>query len=113
MNQTGYLFLGLTAIVAALAGVLAFAVARFFAAARAAATSTRQDGAETAFMAAAIEEAVGKVNDQLDTSEGPDGIWSGLIPARLDFGPPVPDERTAMEGLQPEHHLAAYTRIRT
>ncbi|HSC29999.1 MAG TPA: ATP-binding protein [Vicinamibacterales bacterium] len=58
MSQSAYIFLGLTAIVAALAAVLAFAVMKFFAAARAAARAARAEGAETAFMAAALEEAV-------------------------------------------------------
>ena len=61
MTKTGYLFLGLTAIVAALMGVLAFAVTKFFAAARAAARASRIAGGETAFMAAAMEEALGKL----------------------------------------------------
>ena len=64
----------------------------------------------TMVVAVPIEEAVGKVNDQVDTDDGPDGIWSGLLPVRLDFGTPVPDQRTADEGLQPEPHLAAYSR---
>lgn len=64
MTQAGYLFLGLTAIVAALAGILAFSVAKFFAAARAAAKDARKDGTETAFMAAAMEEALQKLRTQ-------------------------------------------------
>jgi signal transduction histidine kinase len=64
MTQTGYLFLGLTAIVAALAAILAFAVVKFFAAARTTAKDLRKDGAETAFMAAAIEDAVRKLREQ-------------------------------------------------
>ena len=64
MTQSGYLFLGLTGIVAALAAVLAFAVLRFFEAGRAAARGTRTEGSETAFMAAAVEEAVGKLKSQ-------------------------------------------------
>ena len=44
MTQAGYLLLGLTAIVAALAGVLAFAVAKFFTAARAATRASRTGG---------------------------------------------------------------------
>lgn len=64
MTQAGYLFLGLTAIVAALAGILAFSVAKFLAAARAAAKDTRQEGTETAFMAAAMEEALQKLRTQ-------------------------------------------------
>ena len=64
MTQSGYLFLGLTAIVAALAGVLAFAVVKFFAAARAAAKENRKEGSETAFMAAAMEDALAKLRTQ-------------------------------------------------
>jgi PAS domain S-box-containing protein len=64
MNQKAYLFLGLTAIVGALAGVLAFAVMRFFAAARAAAKGGGRDGLETAFMASAMEDALEKLRTQ-------------------------------------------------
>jgi PAS domain S-box-containing protein len=64
MTQSGYLFLGLTGIVAALAAVLAFAVLRFFEAGRAATRGSRTEGTETAFMAAAVEEAVGKLKSQ-------------------------------------------------
>ena len=63
MSQSGYLFLGLTAIVAALSAVLAYAVLRIFAAARAATRDERKAGSETAFMAAAMEEAVRKLRD--------------------------------------------------
>ena len=63
MSQSGYLFLGLTAIVAALSGVLAYAILRIFAAARAATRDDRKAGSETAFMAAAIEDAVRKLRD--------------------------------------------------
>jgi signal transduction histidine kinase len=62
-SHSGYLFLGLTAIVAALAGVLAYAVLRIFAAARASTRDARKEGAETAFMAAAMEDAVRKLRD--------------------------------------------------
>src|SRR3954471_10909418 len=64
MTKAGYLLLGLTAIVAALAGILAFAVGKFFAAARSAAKTSREGGAETAFMAAAMEEALQKMRNQ-------------------------------------------------
>ena len=63
MSNSGYLFLGLTAIVAALSAVLAYAVLRIFAAARAATRDDRKAGAETAFMAAAMEDAVRKLRD--------------------------------------------------
>ena len=58
MNQTGYLFLGLIAIVSVLAAVLAYAVLRIFAAARAVSRDSRTEGAETAFMATAMEDAL-------------------------------------------------------
>jgi PAS domain S-box-containing protein len=63
LSQSALVFLGLTAIVAALAGVLAFAVLRIVAAARAATKKERAAGAETAFMAAAMEDAVRKLRD--------------------------------------------------
>ena len=58
MTRSGSLLLGLTAIVAVMVAVVAFAVLRFFAAARAFSRRNRQDGNETAFMAGAMEEAV-------------------------------------------------------
>jgi PAS domain S-box-containing protein len=64
MTKAGTLLLLLTAIVAALAGVLAFAVSKFFAAARGVTRAARQGGAETAFMAAAMEEALQKMRKQ-------------------------------------------------
>src|SRR5262245_37173502 len=63
MNATGYAFLGLTAIVAGLAAVLVFAVLRFAAAAR---DSRAASGGntETAFLSAALQEAVAKLKAQ-------------------------------------------------
>jgi two-component system sensor histidine kinase HydH len=63
LSQNAYLFLGLTAVVAGLSAVLAYAVLRIFAAARAATHKDRTAGAETAFMAAAMEDAVRKLRD--------------------------------------------------
>ena len=63
MTDSGALFLGLTAVVAALAGVLGFAVTKFMTAARTMSTE-RGAGAETAFMAAAIEQAVQRLREQ-------------------------------------------------
>ena len=63
MSQSGYLFLGLTAIVAGLSAVLAYALLRIFAAARAATRDDRKANSETAFMAAAMEDAVRKLRD--------------------------------------------------
>ncbi len=58
MSNTGYLFLGLTAVVAVLSAVLAFAVLKLFAAARAAAKDARGEGTETVFMAEAMDQAL-------------------------------------------------------
>ena len=63
MTDSGALFLGLTAVVAALAGVLGFAVTKFMTAARAMSTE-RGAGTVTAFMAAAIEQAVQRLREQ-------------------------------------------------
>jgi signal transduction histidine kinase len=63
VSQSAYLFLGLTAIVAALAAVLAYAVLRIFAAARLSTRQQRNAGVETAFMAAAMEDAVRKLRE--------------------------------------------------
>lgn len=63
MSESGALFLGLNAVVAALVGVLAFAVTKFIVAARAVGKE-RGAGAETAFMAAAMEQAVQRLREQ-------------------------------------------------
>jgi signal transduction histidine kinase len=64
MSRNGILLLGLTAIVAVMVAVIAFAVLRFFAAARAFSRRHREDGNETAFMAGAIEDAVQQLRVQ-------------------------------------------------
>ncbi|HEX5475758.1 MAG TPA: ATP-binding protein [Vicinamibacterales bacterium] len=64
MTRSGYLLIGLTAIVAALAGMLAFAVLKLFEAARQSAKAGRDEGTETAFMAGAMEEAVQRLRTQ-------------------------------------------------
>src|SRR5688572_6571404 len=63
MTESGWLFLGLTAIVAFVVGVLGYAVAKILTAARTL-TSRKPEGAETAFMAAAMEEAVQRLRAQ-------------------------------------------------
>lgn len=45
-----------------------------------------------------IAEAVGKVNDAAPTDEGPDGIWSGLVPVSVETLAPVADARTQASG---------------
>ena len=64
MTQSGYLFLGLTIIVGALAAVLAFAVLRIFSAARDVARGERGSGAESAFMTGAMEDALQNLRTQ-------------------------------------------------
>ena len=60
MSVPAYALIGLTAMVAILAGGLAFTVLRLFAAARAMAKG-KEGGSETVFMAAAMEEAMAKL----------------------------------------------------
>jgi signal transduction histidine kinase len=64
LTPSAYTLLGLTALVAALVGVLAFALLRFSAAAADARRSTRGGGAETALLSAALQEAVTKLKAQ-------------------------------------------------
>lgn len=63
MTRAGSLLLALTAIVGVLAGLTAFAVARFIAAAREM-RRARPAGSETTFMAAAVEEAMTRLKQQ-------------------------------------------------
>jgi nitrogen fixation/metabolism regulation signal transduction histidine kinase len=64
MNQSAYLFLGLTAIVGALAGVLAYSLAKFIVAARDVGSRRRSDGGQAELMANAIEEALRSLREQ-------------------------------------------------
>jgi signal transduction histidine kinase len=64
MTQAGYAFLGLTAIVAALAAVIVFALLRFAANARDARRGLKDPGRETPLLAAALQEAVTKLRAQ-------------------------------------------------
>ena len=47
-----------------------------------------------------IEEAVGKVNSAVPTDDGPEGIWSGLVPMRVQRLDPLADERTQAEAAE-------------
>jgi len=104
MTQSGYLLLGLTAIVGALCGVLAFAVVRFFAAARVAARSGSLEGKETAFMAAAMEQAVGELRNQERAmkarAEASERLSSEII-ASMTSGVLVVDDGGAVRTLNP------------
>ncbi|MBI2833124.1 MAG: hypothetical protein HYX76_01695 [Acidobacteria bacterium] len=64
MNQYAFVLLGLTAIVAALVAILVFALMRFASAARDASRRLREGGAETAFVAAALQEAMARLKEQ-------------------------------------------------
>lgn len=64
MNPSGYLFLGLTAVVAALSAVLAYALVKFMVAAREMAKSRRPDGGQSALMASALEDAMRSLRAQ-------------------------------------------------
>ncbi len=104
MTQSGYLLLGLTAVVAALAAVLAYAVLRIFAAARTATKSERRDGTETAFMAAAMEDAVRKLRDgeraMKARAEASERLSSEIV-ASLTSGLLVVDGRGHIRTLNP------------
>src|SRR5436190_15269879 len=64
MTPAGQAFLGLTAIVAVLVGVLTFAVLKFLTATRQARGKVRESGMETAFLSAALHDAVAKLKAQ-------------------------------------------------
>ena len=64
ITPSGYALLGLTALVAALVAVLVFAMLKFAAAARETRSGLRGAGAETAFLSAALQEAVTKLKAQ-------------------------------------------------
>jgi PAS domain S-box-containing protein len=104
MTRSGYLLLGLTATVAALAAVLAYAVIRIFAAARAATRSDRRDGTETAFMTAAMEDAVRKLRDgeraMKARAEASERLSSEIV-ASLTSGLLVVDGRGHIRTLNP------------
>ena len=89
MTRAGYLLLGLTAIVGLLAAVLGYAVLRLFAAAKAAARAQQGEGSETAFMAAAMEDALRRLRDQeramKDRAEASERL-SGEIIASMTSG---------------------------
>jgi signal transduction histidine kinase len=63
-SQSAYLLVGLTAFVAALVGVLAFALLRFVGAAREMRQKTRDADTERAFVSAALEDAIRTLRDQ-------------------------------------------------
>jgi signal transduction histidine kinase len=64
LNPNAYALIGLTAIVAALIGILVFAVLRFASAARESRLHLRENRSESAFVTAALHEALTKVKAQ-------------------------------------------------
>jgi hypothetical protein len=57
-----------------------------------------------------IEEAVAKVNSDVPTDVGPDGVWSGFVPVTVTYGQPRPDTRTATERLPSPTDLTPRTK---
>jgi len=96
LTPSAYALLGLTAIVAAMAAGLTFAVLRFVAAARDTRHSLRSTGGDTVILTAALEEAVAKLKAQerataarADASERLSGeiiasLTAGLLVVGLD-----------------------------
>lgn len=104
MNQSGYLFLGLTAIVAALAAILTYAVMKVIGAARDLRRAGRDSGGEAALMANAMEDAVRRLREQeramkarAEASEG----RSEQIVASLTSGLLVVDSAGIVRTLNP------------
>ena len=64
MSPVALAFLGLTAIIVALAAVLLFATLRIFSAARASGSRLRESGADTALLPVALQEAVTRLKAQ-------------------------------------------------
>lgn len=64
MSQSAYALVGLTALVAGLVATLVFAVLRFGAALRDVRRQVHEGNAERAFVAAALQEAIGKLREQ-------------------------------------------------
>lgn len=108
MNRNAYLFLGLTGVVAALCGLLAFAVAKFMTAARAAGKDSKGPGAETAFMAAAMEDALQKLRLQEQAmkarAEASERLSSEII-ASMTSGLLVVDAQGEVRTLNPAARL--------
>jgi|SRR5215471_12170234 len=95
MSIPAYALIGLTIVIAVLAGGLAFAILRIMAAAREMSKGRADHGAETAFMAAAMEEAMAKQRQReqalaarAEASERlSDEIIAGLTSGLLVVGP--------------------------
>jgi two-component system sensor histidine kinase AtoS len=104
MSKSAILFLSLTAIVAALSATLVFVVLKIFAAARAARKKELTAGSETAFMAAAMEDAVRKLRDgeraMKARAEASERLASEIV-ASLTSGLLVVDDQRIIRTLNP------------
>jgi PAS domain S-box-containing protein len=104
MNRSGYLLLGLTAFVGMLAGILAFAVSKFFTAARTIAKESRLPGGETALMASAMEDALSRMREQeraMKARAEASERLSGEIIASMTSGLLVVDDEGRVRTLNP------------
>ena len=104
MNQSGYLFLGLTAIVAALSAVLAYAVVKFIVAARDLTRKSGAAGGEGVLMASALEDALRNLRQQeraMKARAEASERLSGEIVASLTSGLLVVDEGGVVRTLNP------------
>lgn len=104
MTSTGALLLGLTAIVGAVCGVVAYAVVKFVTEARGATRAARGGGGETAFMASAMEDALQKMREQERAmklrAEASERLSSEII-ASMTSGLVVVNERGGLRTLNP------------
>ena len=104
MNASGYAFLGLTAIVAMLVGILVFAVLRFAAAARDAKRALGDSRGESVFLASALEEAFARLKAQeratAARAEASERLSSQIV-ASLTSGLIVVDEHRRVKTVNP------------
>ena len=104
MTQSGYALLGLTALVAAIVGATTFALLRVAAGVRDTRRHLQSGGAETAFLAAALQEAVTKLKAQeqaMSARATASEELSEQIVASLTAGLLVTDRRGRIQILNP------------
>ncbi|MCA1585720.1 MAG: hypothetical protein LC791_13460 [Acidobacteria bacterium] len=103
-GATGYAFFGLTVLVSLLVAALAFAVMRFAAAARDARLHARASHSETAWLSAALEEAIAKLKTQeratAARAEASERLNSEIV-ASLTSGLLVVDGQGALQIMNP------------
>jgi PAS domain S-box-containing protein len=104
MNRSGYLLLGLTAFVGMLTGILAFAVSKFFTAARTLTKESRPLGGQTELMASAMEDAFSRLREQeraMKARAEASERLSGEIIASMTSGLLVVDDEGRVRTLNP------------